>query len=408
MGRKCIIITSEYPYSHGEPFLDDEILYLSSSFDEVIVYSNYGKKSDKIDRKLPSNVIVYPLGINKKIKLRFIMNGLLKYKHEEKIPKKFINIIFLFYAIGRSFYLFQNIKNNLPMIDKDDGVIIYSYWLNYSCRAGIYLNELLTSKYDLKKSIVISRAHGHDIYSERNKYNFLPLQEFNIKNSKYIFPCSIQGTEYLINRYGHAEKILCSYLGVKKGTHSGNLKSKIFITISWFYPVKRMPLFAEAFSIFSSFVNDWTWVAIGGIGEDFCHVNNIIKKHNLSERVTILGALTHHELLSFYNQNKISYLVNTSSSEGLPVSIMEAQARGIPCIGTDVGGVSEIINGRNGVLIDPNITKEDLAEILINMSQISEKDYSIMSQNSIATWNLKFNSEINYKQWVINLHNALE
>ena len=46
--------------------------------------------------------------------------------------------------------------------------------------------------------------------------------------------------------------------------------------------------------------------------------------------------------------------VLTSLTEALPVSVIEAIAMGLPCIVTDVGGNSDIIeNGKQGYLVEP-------------------------------------------------------
>lgn len=46
--------------------------------------------------------------------------------------------------------------------------------------------------------------------------------------------------------------------------------------------------------------------------------------------------------------------VLASNNEGLPVALMEAVALGLPVVATDVGGVAEIVDEGNGVLVPPS------------------------------------------------------
>jgi glycosyltransferase involved in cell wall biosynthesis len=68
--------------------------------------------------------------------------------------------------------------------------------------------------------------------------------------------------------------------------------------------------------------------------------------------------------------SKTDIFVNPSYSEGLPTSVLEAGAMGVPVIATDVGGTREILENRaNGLLIEPKNIKSlqrAIAELLID------------------------------------------
>lgn len=65
--------------------------------------------------------------------------------------------------------------------------------------------------------------------------------------------------------------------------------------------------------------------------------------------------------------------MNLSTSEGVPVSIMEVQSYGIPVIATNVGGTGEIIDKDNGILLPSCPSLEDVVAALekyINQTSI--------------------------------------
>ena len=56
MAKILFFFTSEYPYGSGETFIENEIQYLASRFDKIVIVSNNTK--DKQTRVVPENVLL--------------------------------------------------------------------------------------------------------------------------------------------------------------------------------------------------------------------------------------------------------------------------------------------------------------------------------------------------------------
>jgi glycosyltransferase involved in cell wall biosynthesis len=76
---------------------------------------------------------------------------------------------------------------------------------------------------------------------------------------------------------------------------------------------------------------------------------------------------------------------------------MEAMSLGIPVIATNVGGTGEIVNNDNGLLLDTELSKTDLAS---SIKLLLQKDLSELSEKAILTWKHKFNAQNNYWSFV--------
>ena len=93
-------------------------------------------------------------------------------------------------------------------------------------------------------------------------------------------------------------------------------------------------------------------------------------------------------------------LINTSISEGIPVSMMEAMSYGIPCIGTRVGGVPEIItDGFNGYLLTSNPEPGEITEKINNWLKLPEEQKTIMKNNAFSFWERNYNGVKNYSEF---------
>jgi glycosyltransferase involved in cell wall biosynthesis len=312
------------------------------------------------------------------------------------LKKKMLTIYFR----GGAFlaYLKAEKKIKKKNISLDD-CLIYSYWLNEQSTVAWLLKKRFSSP---KNHIVaISRAHRSDLYSEVNEYNFLPLQESSISNLDYIFPCSQDGASYLSIKYPlYKNKISAKFLGtidhgLNNYVNDGTIR---FVTCSNIIPVKRVLLFAEAFCILSKKYDNLEWTCIGD-GIELETVRNLVKSANIENKVTFLGRLENSEVLNYYKSKSVSFFVNTSESEGLPVSIMEAMSFGVPCIATDVGGTSELVKNENGLLLNQNIDAASLSSSISRLIEYSEHRYLTLRNAARNIWVQHYSATNNYSNF---------
>lgn len=86
-----------------------------------------------------------------------------------------------------------------------------------------------------------------------------------------------------------------------------------------------------------------------GDGQDRPALENFCRETGLAGRVLFLG---YQDKVADYYQI-LDLLVLPSLSEGLPNTILEAMSFGIPVLASEVGGVPEVIENGNGVMVPP-------------------------------------------------------
>lgn len=105
-------------------------------------------------------------------------------------------------------------------------------------------------------------------------------------------------------------------------------------------------------------------------GGDTSYLKSIAKKYDSYENVKFMGVLAHNEVFEWLDT--IDIYVQPSLTEGLPRALVEALNRGCPAIGSDAGGIPELLGKENiykrksykefaDVFEKANINKEELA-----------------------------------------------
>lgn len=94
---------------------------------------------------------------------------------------------------------------------------------------------------------------------------------------------------------------------------------------------------------------------------------------------------------------KLDVLVLASRNEGLGLVQIEAMGYGIPVLGTDVGGICEILkDGYNGFIISDSIDLSKKIEFLYR----NKKIYKELSKNALLTYRSSFTQEIMCRKYI--------
>ena len=117
------------------------------------------------------------------------------------------------------------------------------------------------------------------------------------------------------------------------------------------------------------------------------------------------GQLQNSEVLDFYNNTQIDCFVTTSSTEGLPVSIMEALCYGIPVLATSVGGIPEAVDDKVGFLLNSEFSNKEFTLGLNKMHQFKRKEKRIEIS---LIGRKKYNASKNYNLFINHVLNKTE
>ncbi len=132
--------------------------------------------------------------------------------------------------------------------------------------------------------------------------------------------------------------------------------------------------------------------------------NNLEKQASGISNIYFLGRQEHDKVIEYLKAADIFVLASISTlndREGMPTSIMEAMAAGLPVVATNIAGIPQLIGeNRNGFLVNPENPSElagaiekiienfDLAKKMSaqNLEDIKQKDWPIIAKKIDETY----------------------
>ncbi|KGQ39362.1 glycosyltransferase [Gallibacterium anatis] len=401
--KTLCLFTNEFPYGNWEPYLETEVKYYRC-FDKVYIFALQLRKDHaKTIRTVPDNIKVIPIAYAPKWKyllnaFRVLFNSHLYQEIKQLLQQKRLNfarLINLFVFLSRADYEARQISKHITK-EAIYNAIFYSYRFEYQPYVAILLNQ----KYGLNNKI-ICRTHGFDLYEERRPSTYIPCRQILLQNVDYVYPCSQDGEHYLQEKFPFfKEKVHASFLGTEDygiGLEP-NRQAFSIVSCSNLVPVKRIDLLIEALKLITN--KPIRWVHFGD-GPLLSSIQQSIKNLPENIQVELKGHIKNSELMKIYRQHAFDVFVNVSNSEGIPVSIMEANSFGIPAIATNVGGTAELVKtGTNGILIDANATPQNIAQEILRILALPASDYTSLRKSTRAHWLKHFSAEVNYQKFV--------
>lgn len=289
-------------------------------------------------------------------------------KMAEVINREDLDLLHVHYAIPHAVCAIlakqmvdRDIKIVTTLHGTDITVLGYDSTLTDVIRFGIEKSDVVTA---VSKALV---AQTYDVVKPnkaiRVVYNFIDERVYRRTNS--------------------------SYLKEEFGIHEGE---KVVIHVSNFRTVKRVQDVVKVFFRIAEQLP--AKLLLVGDGPEMTAVCKLVSQLGIADQVIFLGKQDNLEEL--YSISDLMLLLSEKESFGLVA--LEAMACGVPCIGTKIGGIPEVImDGKNGYLCNLG----DLEEIALKGASLltDEKLHQKFSTEAVNSAYNNFRSDIIVSQY---------
>lgn len=158
-----------------------------------------------------------------------------------------------------------------------------------------------------------------------------------------------------------------------------------FIHVSMMHPLKNVEGILRALAFLNKSNTNWEMCFIGPASKENLKLAFDI---GLSKQIVWKGALPYSEVAKEMQQAHA--LVHFSKYENLPCVVNEALCCGLPVISSNVGGIAELVNDSNGILVE-NENIEQLAKAMANFLQHPDQfNQQLISASAVALFNYNF------------------
>jgi glycosyltransferase involved in cell wall biosynthesis len=279
-------------------------------------------------------------------------------------------------------FWFRQVRNMPWQIsDAELSVLVAALRKTDACVLHIYFGQIAVHLLPLirawKKPSIVS-FHGADVTVEMNKSAYRQATREMLAAVKLVLVRSESLRHALIDLGCDETKIVLQRTGIplqefpfreRSFPQDGEWR---LVQAGRLIEKKGLPVTLSAFAVFLDRYPNAT-LTIAGEGPLLDELQKLARELNIEERVSFTGFVSQEQLREIYYRSHIflhpSQIGRDGNQEGVPNSMLEAMASGLPVFATEHGGIPEAIeNAVSGVLV-PEHDHEALSRALLSATQ---------------------------------------
>jgi colanic acid/amylovoran biosynthesis glycosyltransferase len=228
------------------------------------------------------------------------------------------------------------------------GAHTHAHFVDRAATVALVVSRLQGGRYSVT-------AHAADLYARPTM-----VQE-RVSNALFAVTCTEYNRAYLTSQVGiDPSSVLRIYHGLDFSAYDARRDPDdppLLLSVGQLKEKKGLPDLVAACAALRDRGREVQCVIVGE-GPMRGELESAIAEHGLQDRVHLVGAIPHPEVVGYLRRAYAFVLpcvvASDGDRDGIPNAILEAMAMGVPVISTPVSGIPEVISGDRGILVQPH------------------------------------------------------
>ena len=410
MKKRLLLVTEGFPFGESErSFLSEEVRHLAEAFDLSVLALDNGEELkypvaglQRVERyHFPAFRRSLGFGMLPELLHPSVWSEVAACCRKNGFGTMAASAKEIIYFRYKAWVAKKKIRE---LVKSEQIDLVYTYWCTAPTLAAVDLKQ------EFPQLKVITRFHGMDLYEERSSINWQPFRRHIAAGADGLcFACSY-GLTYFAKRWGKecGDKLHLYYLGSRDYGMADTPKTEPLrlLSCSNLIPLKRVERIIEGIALLPEDMKlHWDMVGDGPEREKL----EALAQEKFRDRPNMTwkfhGAIPNAQLAAHYHTLAPQLFITASSTEGgAPVSIQEVFSMGIPAIGTEVGGIPDLIcDGQTGFLMPQDAIPSDVAAAICRFTALNDVQYGQMRRAARQHWERNFNAVCNAERFTNDL-----